>query len=363
MTNFSLLRAKLITIVSSMGVGIAAAFILGLPAKAANLTPFQPTLATVDDPNNHVTAEFDGVARLFRDFGLGEPFVTCGASVLTTGQHLLTAAHCLIEVKLEELFLDFGNDLILSPSKSFIHPEYNLNGVFDNDIAIIKLESKLPEDITRYDIYRDDDELGKVGVRVGYGAKGTGDQGVLPVFENFDNRRRAGNNIYDAYGEILSSLTFGGSNFFIPPGIQLVYDFDNGNPANDAFGSLFGIEDTGLGLDEVFPALGDSGGPTFIDGLIAGVTSYLIGANFTEELIEIDVTPHTDSSFGEIGGDTRVSYYANWIDGILSDEHSASTPESGIKAASTPEPAIKAALIIVGAALLVNGNKQRRNQR
>jgi len=48
------------------------------------------------------------------------------------------------------------------------------------------------------------------------------------------------------------------------PGSMLVYDFDNGNAANDGFGVLYGIHDLGVGDGEVNSAPGDSGSPTFI---------------------------------------------------------------------------------------------------
>jgi hypothetical protein len=54
---------------------------------------------------------------------------------------------------------------------------------------------------------------------------------------------------------------------------MLVYDFDNGNAANDGFGVLYGIHDLGVGDGEVNSAPGDSGSPTFIDGKIVGINS------------------------------------------------------------------------------------------
>ena len=62
---------------------------------------------------------------------------------------------------------------------------------------------------------------------------------------------------------------------------------------------------------EVLSAPGDSGGPTFIDGYIAGVTSY------GYRLSGSDIDGGLNSSFGEFGADTRVSSYINWIDKVL----------------------------------------------
>ena len=38
--------------------------------------------------------------------------------------------------------------------------------------------------------------------------------------------------------------------FSAPSGSLLLYDFDNGTAAHDAFGQLFGVHDLGLGKDE-----------------------------------------------------------------------------------------------------------------
>src|SRR3972149_3833426 len=83
--------------------------------------------------------------------------------------------------------------------------------------------------------------------------------------------------------------------------------------ANDAFGVLFGINDLGLGAAlEVCAAPGDSGGPTFLNGMIASVVTG--GITFSGAQ---DVLPGLNSSFGDFGMDTRVSVYADWIDGVV----------------------------------------------
>lgn len=95
----------------------------------------------------------------------------------------------------------------------------------------------------------------------------------------------------------------------------LQYDFDNGTTDNDAFGFFFGVNDLGLGDDEVSSAPGDSGGPTINDGLIQGVTSYGISLVFNDGRTS-DVTPGINSSIGEFSGDTHFAIYASWIDSI-----------------------------------------------
>ena len=61
---------------------------------------------------------------------------------------------------------------------------------------------------------------------------------------------------------------------------------------------------------EICATHGDSGGPTFLNGRIAAVTSAGVGY----PVVTTDVNFLTDSSFGEIGFDTRVAMYQDWID-------------------------------------------------
>ena len=61
----------------------------------------------------------------------------------------------------------------------------------------------------------------------------------------------------------------------------LFSDFDDGTAAHDAFGLFFGLNGLGQGADEVSTSSGDSGGPSFINGQIAGVTSFGIRVFFS----------------------------------------------------------------------------------
>lgn len=265
---------------------------------------------------------FDGVVNLSLKTTLGNR--GCSGSLLSSGQHILTAAHCVTD--------DFGANIFkaarvsfelptgifdLNASNIFIHPDWGGFLDFDsfgNDLAILELESIAPQTAERYDIYRNTDELGQVGVKVGYGLPGQGNQGFDPT--DFLSVKRFGENQYDAIGEILSQVL--PINFI--PNTLLVYDFDNGFPQNDALGSL-GIPNLGLGLQEVSAAPGDSGGPTFINGLIAGITSGGTCVGFDFINLTCSVTPDIDgvlnASFGEFGFDTRVSNYADYIDNVL----------------------------------------------
>lgn len=148
-----------------------------------------------------------------------------------------------------------------------------------------------PVSIPGYQIYRDNSTIGAVVNLAGYGKSGRGSTGTTISFGTL----RQGENRYDTYWDM--------------PGSPYAYDFDDGSPDRDAIGALAGIYNTGTGTQEVMIAPGDSGGPSFYDGKIIGVHSF--GSTFGTPL---DIDNVLNASFGEMGGDTRVAAYADWID-------------------------------------------------
>ncbi|MDY7021784.1 MAG: trypsin-like serine protease [Cyanobacteriota bacterium] len=253
---------------------------------------------------------FDGVVA----WGMnGE--IDCTGSLLYTGRHILTVAHCFNNLNdtpnrnpdpsFYTVFFDLPTGRISIPAKDvFVHP--NWDGDYDNnwDIAIIELSHSAPLEADRYQIYTGFNEVGQVFEKVGYGVSGTGWTG-----ENFDDDilvKRKGKNRYDADSSIFNDDPL--SN--ILPETQLAYDFDNGLFENDAFGVEYGVIDLGLGSEEIGISSADSGAPAFIDGKIAGLSSF--GQSPFDPTI--DVTDENDTSFGEFFSDTRVAKYATWIE-------------------------------------------------
>lgn len=282
-----------------------------------------PLYTTANDPALHITGTggaFDGVVKLT----VGRPggIVTCTGVLLNGGRDILTAAHCLtdgqgnlIATSSFSLFQTaYGAPSL--PSSSFtVHPDWDGEFNTGNDIAIVHLSQLAPLGAIAHEIYRGSDEVGQVVTKAGYGLSGTGLTGDdLPA-----GTRRSGMNTYDALGDVFTGVLDAPP----VPGSQLVYDFDDGTAAHDAFeffGALLGtrnINHLGLGDDEVLAAQGDSGGPTFINNQIAGITSYgLRLTNVAGNSSDIDGV--RNASFGEFVFDTRVSYYADWIDANLS---------------------------------------------
>jgi secreted trypsin-like serine protease len=87
----------------------------------------------------------DGVVRLDKN---GQP--QCTGTLLTTGRHILTAAHCLdglsnIDVVFE-MPPDPSADVVQNvPSSGFmVHPNWNGNLQDGSDIAILELPNAAP---------------------------------------------------------------------------------------------------------------------------------------------------------------------------------------------------------------------------
>lgn len=303
------------------------------------------TTAT-DNPNDRIVAPggfLDGVGDIrFVDPTGGSNFT---GALLWTGRHVLTAAHALTDPSgdIADIWtsqVTFNGDLgavALNVSEINLHPDWEgigptgFGGMNGNDIAILELAEEAPDDIQRYQIDRDGtDDVQAIGWKAGYGLTGTGDTG----YTTDDGYMRDGYNKYDAEGDLLLNYLLNNYGAEWEPiigdytaGSTLMFDFDNGLAENDAFGFFFGVDgldptnliydDLGEN-DEVMNAPGDSGGPTFTgpDDLITGITSYQLTFPFEGYP---DVNFDLDSSFGEFGADTRVSYYADWIDDVVGD--------------------------------------------
>ena len=307
----------------------------------------RPLYTTFGNPALYLTPPggvYDGVGDLILtidhdDFGVIA--VRCSGALLTSGIQVLTAAHCVTDgdgdlilqsgyITFEGDITDFPIDVLASATK--VHPNWDGDILRGNDVAVLELVSAAPDEITRYDIDRNgDDDVNAIGDKAGYGRSGNGDDGDI-----LDSGiKRDGENKYDDVADtMLKALKFRPNKDFVP-GSVLQYDFDNGLSQNDAFGFFFNKRDLGVGPTEVNSAPGDSGGPTFTNGVITGITSYGIRlSNIFGSSPDVD--GELNSSFGEYSGDTRVSKYASFIDGVLLTTPPSDTmpPETSIDSAT-----------------------------
>ncbi|MBC8086294.1 MAG: trypsin-like serine protease [Phycisphaerae bacterium] len=286
-------------------------------------------VVTAGDPNDPMYATmkgtgYDGVAALFISHSDGNNYLCTGALLAGTF-NVLTAAHCLSDVNgnnittsVTSVFFTPGQpatarEMIVS-SATYVNPMYTGEVIDAHDIAIVTLSALPSRGVQQsgYQLFSGGSPF-QVGEFVGSGTTGTGSTGGTAGggFTLADRRRALNRLDFD-----WSDPNFGGffNGFFgAADPTTLVADFDNGLPQNDAscrLTTLFFAGYCGLGQGQLEGILGpgDSGGPMFINGQIAGVASY--GVTF-RNLGDIDNV--LNSSYGEFGGWTSTQYNDAWL--------------------------------------------------
>lgn len=282
------------------------------------IAPSDPNYAPV---HGTPIAGYSGVAGLLINGPQGASICT---GSLVNGFQLLTAAHCLADgtgsltaTSAQAVFFTDTGTYVGASSSFEIHPDYTGSVFDDHDIAIMNLTVEAPGNIERYGLNYDD-VVGEMFEVVGFGARGQGDTGATIA----PGTRIRGFNEFDAIGAAL--LPFLGIN---TANSVYMFDFDNGSPFNDAFGYWLGnaFFGTGLGIFETNTAPGDSGGPSFVNGRIAAVTSFGLTFTFTlpdGTVFNSDVLAGLNSSFGEFSGNTSVRANQDWLASVLVPEPS-----------------------------------------
>ncbi len=246
---------------------------------------------------------YDGVVRIKTKTGSGTGLL------LWDGLHILTAAH-VASASVTTVYFETASGVVsYEIAAQSNHPEFDaLNN--NSDLALLRLNRPAPDEANRYALYRDSDELGKTMTFVGYGSAATGAAGMLSA-PGAPVRRIAENQFSGLMEQFKQS--YGNEIAWSPLKSALLFaDFDDGSAVRDAAGRFFGINDTGRGVMEGNLSPGDSGGPAFVDGKVAGIAAYQF--RFSVGDVNPDINSATDSSFGEFAAWTRVSQFQQWID-------------------------------------------------
>jgi hypothetical protein len=304
-----------------------------------------------------VSPAFNGVgsilitARILADNTMGQ--FLCTGSLLEDGITVLTAAHCLTGgIQVTAISVNFfpnggSAPVTIAAAGWTAKPSYSGRVIDENDIGVIDLSRVADANITRYQLYKGVAENNPFSF-VGYGNRGSFGQGVSQGAGLGLSFRRQGANLFD--------ITAGDARwdgFFDDPtgraatGHVLLTDFDDGSTgfqSHDAmcwigaFVPTLGTSEcnAGRGLDEAVSGGGDSGGPGFINGQIASVTSF--GLTFGTPIFicdpdnpddvadpscyypGADIDDNLNSSYGEFAGFTDVSYQSAWIETQLAPE-------------------------------------------
>jgi hypothetical protein len=316
----------------------------GLQWKAQSLIVGQTSTATVLGGGNPIyfanQPRYSGAVTLIMQYDDGGASICTGSMIGSNS--VLTAAHCVSDgagtrgpARVRAYFTDSldpdfvrydptadfdaaAGAVAIDVSRVYVNPDYTGEVIDQNDIAVLRLETAAPSYAQIYGLFTEGDLTGARFNVVGNGARSDtgGDVG-----DNLGvGRMRQGDNIYDyRFGDPVFGGFFDGFFGTADASFSYVSDFDNGLAGNDTACLIAGLFAAGFGCAptvgdlEVGVAGGDSGGPQFIDGRIASVTSY--GLTFGPDFGDVD--DDLNSSFGEFSGYVPVFIHESWIGGVV----------------------------------------------
>jgi len=202
--------------------------------------------------------------------------------------------------------------MAVATSKIFVNSGYTDHVIDQNDIAVVRRATAAPAIAQHYLIDTSASLVGKVYNVAGYSGRRRGDN---------RNDYKFGDSAFDGFFTDVDPVD---GAFWDEPYLpfaqysrSLVADFDNGLAANDMSCNLGGYFsapaaqfcDLGRGFTDVGVAGGNSGGPQFVNGKVASVTSH--GFSFGRGFGDVDGA--LNSTFGEGNGFVSTALHRNFI--------------------------------------------------
>lgn len=270
----------------------------------------------------------------------------CTGTLLTGGLSILTAGHCVtssygspIASNITVYFQGPSGMVAATVSNVQVDPGYTGDGTQGGDLAVLTLTQPAPSFAIGYSLYTNPAFPSDPVVLAGYGIGGTGNTGADSSAYPFGTLR-AGENVFEGTAD---EFFLGWSSELL---IGQLYD---GQPCTRSHCTdALSIPDPYFSGDEVGSAHGDSGGPAFYNGMIAGVTDlgicYISATNANACATPPSVNAANNSYFGEMFGYTSVAANLAFIE-------SATAPEPGTAA------------LLLGVACVAWGIRRRRTAR